>query len=132
MQNPFQLGDQQFYELTVREADTAIFESGQVHPVYATFALARDAEWACRLFVLAMKEPDEEGIGTSISVAHQSPALVGSPISIIATLKTVEQNTVICAYEAYCRERLIAHGEQGQKILKKTKLEQLFAELNQT
>jgi hypothetical protein len=67
------------YELVLNE-DCASFESGNVHPVYATFALGRDAEWACRLFVLEMKEAYEEGIGTFLTIHHKSPALVGSNV----------------------------------------------------
>ena len=131
MLNPFKPGDQKTYKLTIAEADTAAFAGDQVHPVYATFALARDAEWACRLFVLEMKENDEEGIGTMVTVNHESPALVGSEVVITATVKTIEKNSIICTYEAHVGERLIAHGEQGQKILKREKLNRLFAELNQ-
>jgi hypothetical protein len=40
------------------------FEGVNVHPVMATFSITRDAEWAGRIFVLAMKEEHEEGIGT--------------------------------------------------------------------
>jgi hypothetical protein len=52
MQNPFQPGAVQRFERVVREDDLARFDAGLVHPVYGTFALARDAEWVCRLFVL--------------------------------------------------------------------------------
>ena len=45
-----------------------------VHPFYSTFALGRDVEWACRQFVLEMKEEDEEGIGTFLNITHKSPA----------------------------------------------------------
>lgn len=130
MLNAFKPGDQKVYSLVVKEADTAIFESGQVHPVYATFALARDAEWACRLFVLEMKEAHEEGIGTHITVDHESPALVGSTVKIIATAKTIRQNTIVCHYEAFVGNRLIARGTQTQKVLPKAKLEQIFTQLN--
>ncbi len=129
MKNLFEPGDQKTHELTVKEADTAAFGSGQVHPVYATFALARDAEWACRLFVLEMKEKHEEGIGTSISVDHQAPAVVGDNVKLIATVKTIENNTIICTYQAFAGKRLIARGEQSQKILPKAKLDRIFSEL---
>ncbi len=50
------------------------FFAGLVHPVYATFCIARDAEWSGRLFVIDLCDDDEEGIGTSIKVDHQAPA----------------------------------------------------------
>jgi fluoroacetyl-CoA thioesterase len=124
-------GDQKIYRTTVRKEDTAVFESGEVHPVYATFALARDAEWACRLFVLEMKEEDEEGIGSFISVKHLSPALPGEEVVFESTVKVIQKNEIICTYKATCGGRLIAEGEQGQKILKKEKLDRLFRELKE-
>ncbi|MCC6685196.1 MAG: hypothetical protein IT247_09000 [Bacteroidia bacterium] len=129
MINPFQPGDIKIYKYVVVPQDTAVFDSGEVHPVYATFALGRDAEWACRLFVLEMKEPDEEGIGTFLRVNHHSPALVGSEIVFEAKVKSVEKNEIICSFEARVGQRLIASGETGQKILKKSRLEQLFNSL---
>lgn len=64
---------------TVEQNDLATFETGTVHPFYGTFALGRDVEWACRQFVLEMKEEDEEGIGTFLNITHKSPAMLGKP-----------------------------------------------------
>jgi predicted thioesterase len=129
MKNPFTPGDIRTFLHIVTQEDAARFESGQVHAVYSTFALARDAEWSGRLFVLEMKEADEEGIGTSISVVHRSPALIGQEVLFSAELIAVEGNEIITSYKARVGERLIASGEQRQKILKKERLEQLFAGL---
>ncbi|WP_295122422.1 hypothetical protein [uncultured Chitinophaga sp.] len=127
MEQRFQPGDVRQFTRKVRAEDCATFESGNVHPVYATFALARDAEWCCRLFVLEMKEEDEEGIGTSLTVHHHSPAPEGITVEFTATIKSINKNEIICTYEARVGERLIATGEQAQKILKKEKLERLFS-----
>ena len=115
----------------VSEADAAAFDSGQVHPVYATFALARDAEWAGRLFVLEMKEEDEEGIGTFIEVVHHSPALVGEMVEFVTTISEIKGHEILSSYEARVGERLIASGRQGQKILKKTKIERIFNQVKE-
>lgn len=125
----FKPGEQKTYTKLVEGGDTAAFDAGEVHPVYATFALGRDAEWACRLFVLEMKDEDEEGIGTFLHVEHASPALIGQTVVFTATLKEVEGNSVVCKFEAHVGERLIASGQTGQKILKKEKLERLFSRL---
>lgn len=129
MNQVFSIGDQLSFTHTVTEQDTARFESGEVHPVYSTFALARDAEWSGRLFVLQMKEDLEEGIGTSITVNHQSPALVGHKVVFTATLEAINRNEVVTSYEACVGTRVIATGQQTQKIIKKQKLEQLFSSL---
>lgn len=113
----------------VTEKDTATFETGQVHPFYATFALGRDAEWTCRQFVLNMKEDHEEGIGTFLTIYHRSPALLGETINIKATIKSIEGHEIICVWKALVGDRVIAEGEQGQKILKKEKIERLIASI---
>lgn len=129
MKNIFKIGDQKQFKKIVLQNETASFESGEVHPVYSTFALARDAEWCCRLFVLEMKEENEEGIGTMISVNHISPALLNSEVLFIASVKSIIKNEIICTYEARVGERIVAKGEQGQKIILKEKLNSLFSNL---
>ena len=62
MKNIFKVGDKKVFERLVRQEDGASFEGSHIHPVYATFSITRDAEWCSRLFVLEMKEADEEGI----------------------------------------------------------------------
>ncbi|ATL49601.1 hypothetical protein COR50_21825 [Chitinophaga caeni] len=125
----FKPGDTRHFSRVVTKADCASFESGLVHPVYATFALARDAEWCCRLFVLDMKEDDEEGIGTMLTIEHLAPALVGATVDFTATVASIQGNEIICQYEAYVGARLIAKGKQGQKILPKQQLEKIFERL---
>jgi len=126
MINPFNTGDTKEYRHTVVDADAARFESGEVHNVYSTFAIARDAEWAGRLFVLEMKETGEEGIGTGITVTHHAPALMGQEVIFIAILTEVNKNEVIVDYTAHVGDRLIATGKTWQKILKKERLDKLF------
>jgi fluoroacetyl-CoA thioesterase len=127
--NNFKVGDRKYFKKDVDQNDTATFNSGEVHPVYATFALGRDAEWACRLFVLEMKENDEEGIGTFLHIEHLSPAILGSSVIFESYLKQIDGNAVICSFEAKVGERLIAKGETGQKVLKKEKLEKIFTNI---
>lgn len=129
MQALFQPGDIKTFQRVVRKEDCAAFDSGMVHPVYATFALARDAEWCCRLFVLEMKDTDEEGIGTMLSLQHVSPALEGSTVDFTATVKAINGHEIICTIIAKVNNRIIAMGENGQKVLKKEKLEAIFSKL---
>jgi predicted thioesterase len=126
---PFQVGSIKTFTKVVEQTDTASFDAGTVHPVYATFALGRDAEWACRLFVLDMKEEEEEGIGTFLKIEHVSPALLGQTVFFEATLQSAIGNSVICSFTAKVGERLVAFGETGQKILKKEKLNTIFGSL---
>jgi fluoroacetyl-CoA thioesterase len=126
----FKAGDKKEYEKVVTEQDTATFDSGEVHPVYSTFALGRDAEWAGRLFVLEMKEEDEEGIGTFLNITHHSPAMVGETVVIESTVDKIYGNSVDCIFEVKCGERIVASGTQGQKILKKTRIKTLFESIS--
>ncbi len=126
MHNPFNQGDKKIFRHIVKQEDTVHFTAENLHPVYSTYALTRDAEWVCRLFVLQMKDDDEEGIGTQINVIHHSPVKVGGEVFFTGILKAVNKNEVLCSFEAYCGERLVASGETAQKILRKEKLETLF------
>ena len=129
MNNPFKTGDVKVFSHVVTAEDTAKFDSGEVHAVYSTFALTRDAEWSGRLFVLEMKEDGEEGIGTGINVKHVSPALIGQEVVFTATLTEVNGNEVVTDYVAKVNDRVVAEGMQWQKIVNKEKLERVFESL---
>ena len=129
MKNIFSIGDKKTFTKKVTAEDVASFESGTVHEVYATFAIARDAEWTGRLFVLDMKEADEEGIGTFVHVDHQSPALVGDTVIYEAEIDELYKNTINVKFTAKVGNRLVANGRTGQKILRKEKLETIFKQL---
>lgn len=126
MKSIFKKGDKKTYWKTVTREDLAKFESGLVHPVYSTFAIARDAEWAGRLFVLDMKEEDEEGIGTYINIEHKSPAFTDDKVEFTSTIIKIIKNEIITSFVAVGGKKLIAFGETGQKILKKEKLRKLL------
>jgi fluoroacetyl-CoA thioesterase len=126
MKNPFLPGDQKHFETLVTEEKLARFDSGLVHPVYSTFALGKDVEWACRLFVLEMKEEGEEGVGAALSIEHLYPAPLGSIVRIEATLVSVIGKEIICTYEAFANGFKIANGHQSQKIINKARFDQLL------
>ncbi len=125
MISKFNIGDTKTFLRVVRPQDVAEFEAGQVHPFYATFALGRDAEWAGRLFVLEMLEEDEEGIGTSLTIDHRSPALEGQEVQITSTITALEGNQLDCSFEAKVGSRVIATGTTGQRILKKSVVQRI-------
>lgn len=129
MQLVCKVGDIRKITKTVTTVDLATFETGNVHPFYATFALGRDVEWACRQFVLEMKDEDEEGIGTFLNIAHKSPALLGDEVEIRAMLTEQYGNTVNCSFVVMVADRLVAEGTQGQKILKKEKVDRLIEQI---
>jgi len=129
LKNIFNIGDKKVYKKIVKQSDIAQFDSGTVHEVCSTFSLAQAVEWSSRLFVLEMKETDEEGIGTMLTINHKSPALLDDEVEITAFVKEINGNELICNYEAKVGERVVAVGETGQKVLKKDKIDKLFSSL---
>ena len=129
MKTPFSSGDKKYFSHLVVETDAPHFPEGKVHDVYSTYALARDAEWATRLFVLEMKDADEMGIGTFVNIEHHSPALIGEEVKFTGTFQSLIKNEITCKIEARVGERLIASGTTGQKILKREKLQSIFSSL---
>ncbi|MGK7388735.1 MAG: thioesterase family protein [Candidatus Cyclobacteriaceae bacterium M2_1C_046] len=129
MKDLFKKGDNKTYSKTVTEADIAAFHGEVVHPVCSTFALAREMEYSSRLFVLEMKDENEEGIGTFLTIDHQGPAFIGDELDLLATVKELNGNEIICTIEVKVGDRLVATGETGQKVLLKEKLERYFATL---
>jgi fluoroacetyl-CoA thioesterase len=129
MISKFAIGDSKTYTKIVTQNDLASFDDGNVHEVYGTFALGRDAEWSSRLFVLEMKETDEEGIGTFLNITHHSPALLGQTVTFRVTIYELEKNIINCHVIATVGDRIIAKCNTGQKIIKKEKLNLLFESL---
>jgi fluoroacetyl-CoA thioesterase len=122
----FKQGDSKIYQKVIEENDQATFHGEVLHAVCSTFALARDFEWSSRLFFIEMREPDEEGVGTFLTIDHKSPAFVGEELIIKATVESIRGNELICDIEAKTGSRLIATGKTGQKMLKKEKLIKVF------
>jgi fluoroacetyl-CoA thioesterase len=122
MKASFTVGDHQYYQHVVTLSDRAAFHQEVVHSVYATFALARDAEWTCRQFVLGMREDDEEGIGTFLEITHHKPAFVDECVVFDAVLTACNGNEIMCTFEASVGNRLVATGRTGQKIIKRERL----------
>lgn len=119
-------GDTHEYRFTVQTEDVARFKGEIVHPVCSTFTLAREIEWTTRQFVLRMRDEDEEGVGTFLSIDHKGPAFIGEEVRILARVESLTGNELICTYTASTDKRLVAEGKTGQKILKREKLKTLF------
>ena len=75
MHNNIPSGEKIVTSFVVGPEDTASFGGVEVHPVCSTFAMAREAEWACRQFVLKLREDHEEGIGNGLTIEHNTPCI---------------------------------------------------------
>jgi fluoroacetyl-CoA thioesterase len=105
-------------ELTVR-----FDRLGPVHPVYATFRMAQHFEEAGRALLLPFLEPDEDAVGSAVSVEHLAPAAVGTLVRIEARCAGVDGNRVTCACRAVDGEgRDLGHGSTVQVVLPGTVL----------
>jgi predicted thioesterase len=106
-------------DVVVTEAMTVDFDDlGRVHPVYATYSMARHFEEAGRKLLLPHLEPDEEGIGTAVSVEHLAPAWVGDRIRVTARCVEVAAGRLTCALTAVdASGRLLGRGTTGQAVL---------------
>lgn len=129
MKQPFSLGDKKIHMYFVKPEDSARFQGVEVHPVCSTFVLAREMEWAGRLFVLEMKEPHEEGIGTRVELKHISPAAIGANLKFEAEYAGMINTEINVNVKVFASERLVAEGSTGQRILARDKINQLFSKI---
>jgi predicted thioesterase len=128
---PIPEGYEASFETVVTEAMTVAFEElGPVHPVYATYWLAKHMELAGRKIILPFLAPDEEGIGSAVEVRHLASALPGMRVTVVARHERTEGNRVYAATEAYNElGDLIGTGRTEQVILPKAKVAALFSRL---
>jgi predicted thioesterase len=106
-------------DVVVTEAHTVDFdEMGKVHPVYATYTMAKHFEEAGRKLLVPHLEDGEAGIGTAVTVEHLAPSWVGDELRVTATCVEVRDGrlTVECrATDGYGRE--LGRGSTVQAVL---------------
>ena len=132
MTNPFGPGATKTHHYLVRSQDFADFgpaAGGLVHQVLSTFALGREMEWVARLFVVEMKDADEEGIGTELFIQHHAPAFAGETVVLTATFGALDGLALRCAVEVRVGSRLVATGHTGQRIVSRAQLAARFSAL---
>ncbi len=129
MKNRLKIGEQKIFTHKVAYDDLATFNTGTVHAVCSTFALAKYIEWTSRLFVIEIKNDEEEGIGTELSIKHISPAFEHEELLFEATVSNIIKNKLLCKVVVSCKGRIISTAQTGQKLLKKEKLNKIFSSL---
>ena len=88
-------GFTQTLSVTVTDEMTVNFgELGRLHPVYATYWMARHFEEAGRKIILPFLEDGEGGIGTQVDVTHTASALPGMRVTVTATFERQEGRRV--------------------------------------
>ena len=116
---PIAVGETAVLDVVVTPAHTVDFdEMGRVHPVYATYTMAKHFEEAGRKLLVPHLEPDEAGIGTAVSVEHLAPSWVGDAIRVTARATEVRDGRITCecrATDSYGRE--LGSGSTVQAVL---------------
>jgi len=113
--------------IEVTEEMCPAFDGVVVHRVYSTWSVAHHFELAARKVLVDYLEPDEEGIGSHLSIDHISPCPVGRTVRVRAELIEITQDgypRVICDVSAYDGDRLLARGKQVQVVMNKEYLAQ--------
>ena len=96
-----EIGHQETLEVLVTPDMTVRFaELGELHPVYATYELARHFEEVGRKLLLPFLEEGEDGVGTALGVEHLRSALPGMRVRLTATVQRVEGRRLSVTVEA--------------------------------
>lgn len=105
-------------DVLVTDAMTVRFdELGPLHPVYATYEIARHFEEAGRKLLLPFLEDGEEGIGSALYVEHRASALPGMHVRVTATAGRVEGRRLFVVVQAMSElGDLIATGSTTQYV----------------
>ncbi|SNS41233.1 Thioesterase superfamily [Geodermatophilus pulveris] len=98
-------------------------ELGPVHPVYATYTMAKHFEEAGRKLLLRHLAPGEAGIGRSVSVDHLGPSWVGDTVRVTARCVEARGNRLTCACVATdAAGRELGRGSTVQVVLPEAEL----------
>ena len=124
------------HEIVVTEAMTVDFEDredprlGKLHPVYATYWLAKHMELVSRKIILPFLEEGEAGIGFEVAVKHVASALPGMRVTLTARFERMERNRVFATCQAVSElDDVLATGSTVQVILSEERLEGAFDDL---
>lgn len=102
------------------------FDGALVHPVYATWTAVYHMEIVGRKLLAPYLAPDQEAVGTRLSIEHKSMAMIGSLVTVRAVVRSFQGHRLICDMSAETDDRVIAEGEFVQTILPKSRLEALM------
>ena len=116
---PIPVGESAVLDVVVTPDLTVHFEElGSVHPVYATYNMAKHFEEAGRKLLLRHLDPDEEGLGRSVAVEHLAPSWVGDRVQVVARCAEVRGTRVTCECIATDGDgREVGRGSTVQVVL---------------
>ena len=123
---PIPVGSSAVLEVEVTPELTVHFEElGSVHPVYATYNMAKHFEEAGRKLLLRHLDPGEDGLGRSVTVEHLAPSWVGDRLTIEARCVEVRGDRITCECTATDDAgREVGRGSTVQVAMPKADLEE--------
>ena len=126
---PIPVGESATLHVVVTPELTVHFdELGSVHPVYATYNMAKHFEEAGRKLLLRHLDDGEDGLGSALSVEHLAPSWVGDRLSVVATCVEVSGNRITCTCTATDGDgREVGTGSTVQVVLPRDRLDALLA-----
>ena len=127
---PVPVGESAVLDVVVTPEMTVHFdELGPVHPVYATYSMAKHFEEAGRKLLLRYLEPGEAGIGSALSVEHLAPSWVGDAVRVTARCADVRGNRLTCECTAVdAAGRVLGRGTTVQAVLSEETLQARIGE----
>ena len=119
------VGESATLEVVVTQDMTVDFtELGRVHPVYATYTMAKHFEEAGRKLLLRHLDDGEDGLGRSVAVEHLAPSWVGDRLTIEARCTEVRGNRIVCDCRASDADgREVGTGSTVQVVLPRAVLD---------
>ncbi|MGH2698704.1 MAG: thioesterase family protein [Actinomycetota bacterium] len=118
--------------VVTEEMTVQFHDLGKIHPVYATYWIARHMEEAGRKVIVPFLEEADEGLGTAVAVNHLASALPGMRVEIIAKHVRTEKRKIICECTATSElGDLIATGSTEQVVLPAAKVQSGFDDLEE-
>ncbi len=106
--------------LTV-DKDSTIDFMGDDLRVYATPALVRDVEHACRDMILDHLDDGEDSVGTRVEIDHMAATLPGMWVDITTTITDVKKRMVTMTFEVHDQIEQIGRGNHTRFVIDKAK-----------
>lgn len=124
---PIPVGEAATLRVVVTEDMTVDFaELGRVHPVYATYTMAKHFEEASRKLLLRHLDAGEDGLGRSVAVEHLAPSWAGDRLTIEARCAEVRGNRIHCVCTAREGDREVGTGSTVQVVLPRDVLDRVL------
>jgi fluoroacetyl-CoA thioesterase len=101
--------------------DNAIRFLGPESRVLSTPQMILCMERTCRNLILSMIDPGHDTVGTHVNVSHSSVAPIGSIVTFLAELLTVNDRRAEFRVEARLGEKIVGAGTHQRAVIEITR-----------